>query len=140
MFLISFCWGNSALPFGDGLVAHADRVGELPLCQMLLLPQGADERPGTCLIHVLHLPCGSIIGNLCRICNRRSVESFSLSKPRSLSPSARCQRSACRAASMRLRSMSGFVPRHAWIRCSSRSVSGSPLTRRFAPPSVVTVT
>ena len=53
---------------------------------------------------------------------------------------ARCQRSACRAASMRLRSMSGFVPRHTWIRCSSRSVSGSPLTRRFAPPSVVTVT
>ena len=53
---------------------------------------------------------------------------------------ARCQRSACSAPSMRLRSMSGFVPRHTWIRCSSRSVSGSPLTRRFAPPSVVTVT
>lgn len=34
----------AALPFGGGLVAHADRVGELPLCQVFLLPQGADER------------------------------------------------------------------------------------------------
>lgn len=60
-FLISFCLGNTALPFGDGLVAHADRVGKLPLCQVFLLPQGADERPCACLIHVSHLPCRYIV-------------------------------------------------------------------------------
>ena len=53
---------------------------------------------------------------------------------------ARCQSKACRAASMLLRSASGSMPAGTLMRRSRRSVSGSPLTRRFAPSAIVTVT
>ena len=31
------------------------------LCQLFILPQGADERACACLIHVSHLPCRYIV-------------------------------------------------------------------------------
>lgn len=36
----------SGFPFGYGLIADVQDFGELELCQGLLCPQTADERPG----------------------------------------------------------------------------------------------
>ena len=55
MFLISFCWGNSGLPFGNCFVADADLLGELKLRQMLFFAQRADRRAGNIIVHI-HAP------------------------------------------------------------------------------------
>lgn len=39
MFLISFCWGNSALPFGDGLTRDVQRLCKLLLRKTALFAQ-----------------------------------------------------------------------------------------------------
>lgn len=54
-FLISFCLGNTGLPFGNCFVADIDLLGELQLRQMMLFAQRADRRAGNIIVHV-HAP------------------------------------------------------------------------------------
>ena len=50
-FLISFCLGNTPLPFGDGLIRHVQLLRQLPLGQAPFLPHPADEGAGLLLVH-----------------------------------------------------------------------------------------
>ena len=50
--VVSLTMGNSRLPFRYGLVADAQRVGQLSLGEMLFLPQAADRAAGHIMIHV----------------------------------------------------------------------------------------
>lgn len=54
-FLISFCLGNTALPFGHRLNADAENLGERRLSHVFAETQPADECAGLFAVHFYHL-------------------------------------------------------------------------------------
>lgn len=84
MFLISFCWGNSVLPLGDGAVANLQLGRQLHLGQPQRLAVGADGAPNLFCVHIcgagaaapalLSLFTDFIVAERTNFCNRRAVE------------------------------------------------------------------
>ena len=64
MGVVSLTMGNSRLPFGNGLVADAELVGQLCLRQFLLFPQCFDGGGCDIRVHVFYrsFPAEDITG------------------------------------------------------------------------------
>ena len=71
--VVSLTMGNSALPFADRFVAHAQPAGQLELGQTQLTAEPADQRAGSYIVHLPSPPNTSISEEMPEY-KKRSVE------------------------------------------------------------------